>query len=77
MIHPSAIIDSSAVIGKNVTVGPWTTIGPGVNIGDGCHISSHVVIKGQSNLGENNKIYQFSTVGEDTPDLEYKGEPTR
>jgi UDP-N-acetylglucosamine acyltransferase len=48
-----------------------------VNIGDGCHISSHVVIKGPSNLGENNKIYQFSTVGEDTPDLKYKGEPTR
>lgn len=77
MIHPSAIIDSSAVIGKNVTVGPWTTIGPGVNIGDGCDISSHVVIKGPSNLGKNNKIYQFSTVGEDTPDLKYKGEPTR
>jgi len=77
VIHPSAIIDSSAVIGKNVTVGPWTTIGPGVNIGDGCDISSHVVIKGPSNLGKNNKIYQFSTVGEDTPDLKYKGEPTR
>ena len=77
MIHPSAIIDSSAVIGKNVTVGPWTTIGPGVNIGDGCHISSHVVIKGPSNLGENNKIYQFSTVGEDRQDLKDKGERTR
>jgi|TARA_B110000977_G_scaffold149205_1_gene189136 UDP-N-acetylglucosamine acyltransferase len=77
VIHPSAIIDSSAVIGKNVTVGPWTTIGPDVDIGDGCHISSHVVIKGPSNLGKNNKIYQFSTVGEDTPDLKYKGEPTR
>jgi UDP-N-acetylglucosamine acyltransferase len=77
VIHPSAIIDSSAVIGKNVTVGPWTTIGPDVSIGDGCHISSHVVIKGPSVLGKNNRIYQFSTVGEDTPDLKYKGEPTR
>ena len=77
MIHPSAIIDSSAVIGKNVTVGPWTTIGPDVSIGNGCHISSHVVIKGPSVLGKNNRIYQFSTVGEDTPDLKYKGEPTR
>ena len=77
MIHPSAIIDPSAVIGKNVTVGPWTTIGPDVEIGDGCNISSHVVIKGPSKLGENNRIYQFSTVGEDTPDLKYKGEPTR
>jgi UDP-N-acetylglucosamine acyltransferase len=65
------------VIGKNVTVGPWTTIGPDVSIGNGCHISSHVVIKGPSVLGKNNRIYQFSTVGEDTPDLKYKGEPTR
>ncbi|MFQ3345946.1 MAG: UDP-N-acetylglucosamine acyltransferase [Porticoccaceae bacterium] len=77
MIHPSAIIDPSAVIGENVTVGPWTTIGPDVKIGDGCSISSHVVIKGPSTLGKNNKIYQFSTVGEDTPDLKYKGEPTQ
>jgi len=77
VIHPSAIIDPSAVIGKNVTVGPWTTIGPDVEIGDGCNISSHVVIKGPSKLGKNNRIYQFSTVGEDTPDLKYKGEPTR
>jgi len=77
VIHPSAIIDPSAVIGKNVTVGPWTTIGPDVEIGDGCNISSHVVIKGPSTLGKNNRIYQFSTVGEDTPDLKYKGEPTR
>ncbi|KRO92502.1 MAG: UDP-N-acetylglucosamine acyltransferase [SAR92 bacterium BACL26 MAG-121220-bin70] len=77
MIHPSAIIDPSAVIGENVTVGPWTTIGPDVKIGDGCSISSHVVIKGPSTLGKNNRIYQFSTVGEDTPDLKYKGEPTQ
>jgi UDP-N-acetylglucosamine acyltransferase len=77
VIHPSAIIDPSAVIGENVTVGPWTTIGPDVKIGDGCSISSHVVIKGPSTLGKNNKIYQFSTVGEDTPDLKYKGEPTQ
>ena len=24
-----------------------------------------------------NKIYQFSTIGDDTPDLKYKGEPTK
>jgi UDP-N-acetylglucosamine acyltransferase len=77
VIHPSAIIDPSAVIGENVTVGPWTTIGPDVKIGDGCSVSSHVVIKGPSTLGKNNRIYQFSTVGEDTPDLKYKGEPTQ
>ena len=36
-----------------------------------------MVIKGPTVIGRNNKIFQFSTVGEDTPDLKYKGEPTR
>ena len=77
MIHQTAIIDSTAIIGKDVTVGPWTTIGPGVEIGDGCKIASHVVVKGPTVIGRSNTIYQFSSVGEDTPDLKYKGELTR
>jgi UDP-N-acetylglucosamine acyltransferase len=77
VIHESAVIDPSAVIGKDVTVGPWTTIGANVEIGDNCNIASHVVIKGPTAIGSGNTIYQFSSVGEDTPDLKYKGEPTR
>ena len=77
MIHETAIVASSAIIGKNVSIGPWTTIGEDVEIGDNCDIASHVVIKGPTVLGGSNKIYQFSTVGDDTPDLKYKGEPTR
>jgi UDP-N-acetylglucosamine acyltransferase len=77
LIDPRAIIDPSAVIGENVSIGPWTIVGPDVEIGDDCQISSHVVIKGPSKIGRNNRIFQFSTIGEDTPDLKYQGEPTR
>ena len=77
MIDSKAIIDPKAKIGKNVSVGPWTIIGPDVEIGDNCDIASHVVIRGPSIIGESNKIYQFSTIGDDTPDLKYKGEPTK
>ena len=77
VIHETAIIDASALIGKNVTVGPWTMIGEDVVVGDNCNIGPHVVLKGPTILGKNNKIYQFATVGDDTPDLKYKGEPTR
>jgi UDP-N-acetylglucosamine acyltransferase len=77
MIDSSAIVDPSAVLGENVSIGPWTIIGPNIEIGDGCEIASHVVIKGPTVIGRNNKIFQFSTLGEDTPDLKYKGEPTR
>ena len=77
MIDPRAIVDPSAVLGENVSIGPWTIIGADVEIGDGCAIASHVVVKGPTVMGCNNKIYQFSTIGDDTPDLKYNGEPTR
>lgn len=77
MIHPTAIIDPSAKLADNVEVGPWTVIGPNVEIGEGTKIESHVVIKGPTWIGRNNHIFQFSTVGEATPDLKYRGEDTR
>ena len=62
---------------EDVSVGPWTTIGADVEIAAGTVIASHVVLKGPTVIGKNNKIYQFSTVGDDTPDLKYEGEQTR
>ena len=77
MIHPSAIIHPDARLAADVEVGPWTLIGPDVEIGAGSVIASHVVIKGPTRIGKHNRIFQFSSIGEDTPDLKYKGEPTR
>ena len=76
MIHPQAIVDPSARVAADAEVGPWTLIGPDVEIGAGTRIASHVVIKGPTRIGRNNRILQFSTIGEDTPDLKYKGEPS-
>jgi len=76
MIHPTAVIDPSAEIGEGVSIGPFTVIGPDVKIGKGSTIHSHVVLKGPTTIGEDNEIYQFSTVGDNTPDLKYNGEPT-
>src|SRR5690606_1015867 len=74
---PRAIIDPSAVIGENVSIGPWTLVGADVEVGDNPVLNSHVVVKGPARIGKNNRIFQFSTIGEDTPDLKYKGEATR
>jgi UDP-N-acetylglucosamine acyltransferase len=52
------------VIGPDVTIGPDTIIEP------------HVVIRGPTTIGARNHIYQFSTIGEATPDLKYRDEPT-
>ncbi len=77
MIHPTAIIDPRASVAEDVEIGPYTIVGPEVEIGAGSWIAPHVVIKGPTRIGRENRIFQFSTVGEDTPDLKYKGEPTR
>lgn len=76
MIHETAIIDASAKLGSNVQVGPWTYIGPDVEIGDNTVISSHVVVKGPTCIGTNNRIFQFASIGEDCQDKKYAGEPT-
>jgi len=75
-IHPSCIIDPEAAVGEGVEIGPWTIVGSGVKIGDGCKIGSHVVLRGPTRIGKNNKIYQFSSIGEDTPAIAYTGEST-
>jgi len=76
-IHPQALVDPSAKIGKNVEIGPWTLIGPDVEIGDDTQIMSHVVIKGPTKIGKNNRIFQFASVGEECQDKKFAGEQTR
>ena len=77
MIDPRAIIDPSATLADDVDIGPWTIVGPDVEIGAGTVVASHVVLKGPTKIGANNKIFQCSSVGEDTSDMKYQGEPTR
>jgi UDP-N-acetylglucosamine acyltransferase len=77
VIHPQAIVDPGADIAEGVSVGPWSYIGPDVEIGPNCIIEPHVVIRGPTRIGAGTHIYQFSSIGEATPDLKYAGEPTR
>lgn len=76
VIDSRAIIDPSANIHSSVKIGPFCIVGPNVTIAEGCVIESHVIIKGPTSIGKNNHIYQFSSIGEATPDLKYNGEPT-
>ena len=77
MIHKTAIVDSEAKISDNVEIGPYCIIGEDVEIMQNTKLHSHVVIKGPSLIGQNNIFYQFSTIGEDTPDKKFKGEKTK
>ena len=76
MIHSSSIIDPSAEIADDVEIGPFCLVGADVEIGSGTKIESHVILKGPMKIGERNHIFQFSTLGDGSPDKKYKNEPT-
>ncbi len=77
MIHKTAIISKSADIADDVKIGPYSIIGDKVRIGRGTRIASHVVINGPTTIGEENRIFQFCSIGDDPQDKKYAGEETR
>ncbi len=74
MIHETAIIDPSAKLAADVEIGPYSIIGANVEIGAGTWIGPHVVIQGPTKIGEQNKIYQFASLGETTQALVEEGD---
>ena len=76
MIHESAIVDPAARLADDVAVGPFSVIGPDVEIGGGTVVASHTVIMGPTRIGRDNRIFQFSSIGEVPQDKKYKGEPS-
>ena len=76
-IDPRAVVDPSARLAPGVSVGAYTIIGADVEIGAGTTIGSHVVIKGPTAIGEENRLYPFSSIGDDPQDKKYGGEQTR
>ena len=77
MIDKRAVIDAGAKIAGDVAVGPFSVIGADVEIDSGTWIGSHVVIKGPTRIGHDNKIFQFASIGDDPQDVKYQGERTQ
>ena len=76
MIDARAVVDSRSHIDEGVHIGPFSVIGPEVQVGRGTEIGSHVVIKGPTVIGRDNRISQFASLGDDPQDMKYAGEPT-
>lgn len=76
VIDPRAVVDPSAKIADGVSIGPFSVIGADVEIGADTWVGPHVVINGPCRIGKENKIFQFSSIGEEPQDKKYHGEPT-
>jgi UDP-N-acetylglucosamine acyltransferase len=75
-IHPTAVVSSRAELGQGVRIGPYCVIGDHVTIGAYTTIASHVVLEGKIQIGEQNEIYPFASIGLPPQDVGYRGEGT-
>jgi UDP-N-acetylglucosamine acyltransferase len=73
----SAIVHPGAHIGAGTVIGPHAVIGEHVRIGKNCRIGASSVIDGNTEIGDENEIFPFASVGLIPQDLKFKGEPTR
>ncbi len=76
LIHPTAIVHPQAQLAEGVEIGAYAVIGADVNIGRDTRIAAHVVIDGPTQIGVENQIYSFASIGAAPQDKKFKGEPT-
>jgi len=75
-IHPTAIVDAGAELGAGTIVGPYCIIGRDVVLGPECSLQHHVTLEGPMRAGARNRFYAYCSIGQQTQDLKYAGEPT-
>ena len=75
-IHPTALVDPKAELAEDVEVGAYSIVGPDVRAGAGTIVGPHVVLAGRTRLGERNRLFQFTSIGDIPQDRKYGGEPT-
>ncbi|MDF1621601.1 acyl-ACP--UDP-N-acetylglucosamine O-acyltransferase [Pseudothioclava nitratireducens] len=76
-IHSSAVIEEGAVIGPDCEIGPFCHIGPEVKLGRAVVLKSHVVVTGDTEIGDETVVFPFASLGQIPQDLKFKGEHTR
>jgi UDP-N-acetylglucosamine acyltransferase len=76
-VDQTARVAPGAVLGDGVRIGPYCVVGPRVRLGAGTVLDSHVVIDGDTDIGEGNRFFPFASIGLIPQDLKYRGEPSR
>jgi UDP-N-acetylglucosamine acyltransferase len=75
-VHPTAIVDPAAQLGAGTVVGPYCIVAAEVSLGESCWLQHHVTLSGPLKAGRRNKFYAYCSIGQQTQDLKYRGEPT-
>jgi UDP-N-acetylglucosamine acyltransferase len=76
-VDPLARVAAGAVLEPGVRVGPFCLVGERVRLGRGTVLESHVVIDGDTRVGDGNRFFPFGSIGLVPQDLKFRGEASR
>jgi UDP-N-acetylglucosamine acyltransferase len=62
-VHPTAIVAPGAELGADVEIGPFCIVGPKVRIGARTRLVAHVVVEGDTWVGDDCELFPFAVVG--------------
>jgi UDP-N-acetylglucosamine acyltransferase len=62
-IHPTALVAPGADVAADAEVGPYCMVGAGVKLAAGVTLRSHVVVEGDTDIGEGCEVWPFAVLG--------------
>jgi UDP-N-acetylglucosamine acyltransferase len=74
-VHPSAVVGRDVEFGADVEVGPFCMLEGRIRIGARTRLISHVVILGNTEIGEDNVLHPGAVIGDEPQDIGYTGGP--
>ena len=76
-IHPTAFVGPDVELDEDVEIGPYCVVTGTVRLGRSVRLHGHVVLGGETLVGEGTEIFPFTSVGLKPQDRKYRGEPSR
>ena len=76
-VHPTAVVEPGAELDSGVSIGPFCYVGSAVRLGARTRLIAHATVLGPTELGSDNLIFPYATLGAAPQDRSFTGEPTR
>jgi UDP-N-acetylglucosamine acyltransferase len=76
-IHSTAIVEKGAELADNVSVGPYCVVGRRARLAPGVRLHSHVIVEGDTAVGEGTEVFPFAVLGMPPQHTSYHSDKTR
>jgi UDP-N-acetylglucosamine acyltransferase len=76
-IHSTAIVEKGAELADDVSVGPYCVIGARTRLAPGVRLHSHVIVQGDTTVGEGTEVFPLAVLGMPPQHTSYRSDDTR